>query len=117
MFVEQFGGIIMASARRKLGVNIFTLMQKKKISREELADQLGYTYRDICRLTEGCLMLPPIELAKIATKLNTTKEILLHLESDNSVPELQYMKEFSNSDNLDTILDLIDEYVELQESL
>ncbi len=107
----------MTSAGRMLGVNIFTLMQKADISREKLAEQLGYTYRDICRLIEGRLLLPPVELSKIAEKLNTTKDILVHYKSDSSVPELQYMKEFSNSDNLDKILDLLDEYVELQESM
>lgn len=109
----------MTSAGRMLGVNIFTLMQKADISREKLAEQLGYTYRDIdiCRLIEGRLLLPPAELLKIAEKLNTTKDILVHYKSDGSVPELQYMKEFSDSDNLDKILDFLDEYVELQESI
>lgn len=107
----------MASTARRLGVNIFTLMQKAEMDCKELAMQLGYSYRDMCRVTEGRLLLPPIELAKIAAELNTTKEVLLHYESDHSVPELQYMKEFSNPDNLDKVLDLLDEYVELQESL
>lgn len=107
----------MYSAGRMLDVNIFTLMQKAGISREKLAEQSGYTYRDICRLIEGRLLLPPAELAKIVEKLNTTKDILMYYESDGSAPELQYMKEFSDSDNLDKILDLLDEYVELRESI
>ncbi len=107
----------MVATGRRLGVNIFTLMQKAHISREDLAKQLGYTYRDVCRLTEGRLLLPPKELSKIAEKLDTTKEHLIHYESDSLVSELQYMKEFENRDNLDRVLDLLDEYVELRESM
>lgn len=105
----------MANAERKLGVNIFTLMQDSGISREDLAEKMDYTYRDICRILEGKLMLPPDEVGKLAEVFGKTKRELLHYEADKLVPELQYMKEFSNTDNLDKILDLLDEYVELKE--
>ena len=105
----------MANIGRKLGVNIFTLMQNSGISREELAEKLNYTYRDMCRVLEGKLLLPPVEIAKIAELFGKTKKELLSYESDKFVPELQYMKEFSNTENLDKILDLLDDYVELKE--
>jgi transcriptional regulator with XRE-family HTH domain len=105
----------MANVGRKLGVNIFTLMQNSGISREDLAEKLNYTYRDMCRILEGKLMLPPIEIEKIAELFGKTKKELLSYEADKFVPELQYMKEFSNTDNLDKILDLLDDYVELKE--
>ena len=54
---------------------------------------------------------------KMASLLKTTKSELINHESDSLVPELQYMKEFSNPDNLDKILDLMDEYVELREAI
>ena len=105
----------MANVGRKLGVNIFTLMQDSVISREDLAEKLNYTYRDMCRILEGKLMLPPVEIGKIAGFFGKTKKELLGYEADKIVPELQYMKEFSNTDNLDKILDLLDDYVELKE--
>lgn len=43
----------MANRGRKLGINIFTLMQKSGISREEVAEKLNYSYRDMCRILEG----------------------------------------------------------------
>ena len=107
----------MANAGRKLGVNIFTLMQSSGISREDLAKEMDFTYRDMCRVLEGKLLLTPVELAKVVALLGTTVEDLLHYESDRFVPELQYMKEFSHRDNLDKILDLLDEYVELKEAM
>ena len=105
----------MANVGRKLGVNIFTLMQNSGISREELAEKLNYTYRDMCRILEGKLILPPVEIGKIAEFFGKTKKELLNYEADKFVPELQYMKQFSNTDNTDKILDLLDEYVELKE--
>ena len=56
----------MTNTGRKIGVNIFTLMQNAGISREDLAKKLNYSYRDMCRILEGKLMLPPAEVRKIA---------------------------------------------------
>ncbi len=64
----------MTNVGRKLGVNIFTLMQNSGISREELAEKLNYTYRDMCRILEGKLMLTPNEIEKIAGFLKKTKK-------------------------------------------
>lgn len=105
----------MTNIGRKLGVNIFTLMQNSGISREDLAEKLDYTYRDMCRILEGKLMLPPVEIGKIAELFGMTKKELLSYEADKFVLELQYMKEFSKTDNLEMILDLLDDYVELKE--
>lgn len=105
----------MTNVGRKLGVNIFTVMQKSGISREELSQRLQCSYREVCRILEGKIMLPPRRIADIASALGTTKHDLLNLQADKAVPELEYMKEFSDLDNLDMILDLMDEYVDLKE--
>jgi transcriptional regulator with XRE-family HTH domain len=107
----------MARTVRKLGVNLFSLMQEAGISREEFAKKLNFSFRDICRVTEGKLLLPPRELSRIAEALGTTVSEISNKEADYTIPELRYMKEFSDSEHLDKILDLIDEYVELRESV
>ncbi len=107
----------MARTGRKLGANIAILMREAGISYEELATRLNFTLRDVSRLIEGRLLLPPRVLQEVADALGRTKEELLHCETKNVLPELQYMKEFENPDNLDKILDLLDEYIELRESL
>lgn len=56
----------MANHGRKIGINIFTLMQKTGISREQLAQRMNYSYRDMCRVLEGRLLLPPSEMGKLA---------------------------------------------------
>ena len=107
----------MARTVRKLGVSIFSLMQEAGFSREDFAKKIGYSFRDVCRLTEGKLLLPPRELSKVLDVLGTDISELENREANYSIPELRYMKEFSDTEHLDKILDLIDEYVELKESL
>lgn len=105
----------MANVGRKLGVNIRTCMLEANISLDSFAKHLGYSIKDVWNVIEGKVIIPPVELDKIASFLETTKKELISRESDSLVPDLQYMKEFSNPDNLDRILDLMDEYVELRE--
>lgn len=49
---------------RKLGVTIRTLMYSNRVSCEELSHILKYSYRDMCRIIDGRLMLSPTELKK-----------------------------------------------------
>lgn len=105
----------MANVGRKLGVNIRTCMLEANISPDNFAKQLGYSVKDVWNIIEGKIVIPPVELEKIASLFGTTKCDLMNREADSLVPDLQYMKEFSNPDNLDKILDLMDEYVELKE--
>lgn len=105
----------MANVGRKLGVNIRTCMLEANISPDNFAKQLGYSAKDVWNIIEGKIVIPPVELEKIASFFGTTKCDLMNREADSLVPDLQYMKEFSNPDNLDKILDLMDEYVELKE--
>ena len=105
----------MANIGRKLGVNIYAFMHDVNISLENFAENLGYSIKDVWNIIEGKIIVPPVEIERISKFLGTTKNYLLNNEPDSLVPDLQYMKEFSNPDNLDTILDLMDEYVELRE--
>lgn len=107
----------MAASKRRIGVNIFMLMKEQKIDREELAEKTGYSFRDICRLTEGRLLLAPNKLKNVAEALNVTMDGLLIQDERELAPELQYMKKFSNQESLDKVMDLMEEYIELRESL
>ena len=107
----------MANVGRKLGANIRTAALEANISLSNFAEHLGYSTKDLWNVIEGKVIIPPRELEKIASFLRTTKKDLIERESDSLIPDLQYMKEFSNPDNLDRILDLMDEYEELREVL
>jgi len=86
------------------------------ISPDNFAKNLRYSVKDVWNIIEGKVMVPPVELDKIAKLLETTKSELIYHEPDSLEPDLQYMKEFSNPDNMDRILDLMDEYVEFREA-
>ncbi|MBR4606637.1 MAG: hypothetical protein IKO41_10500 [Lachnospiraceae bacterium] len=107
----------MANLGRKLGVNIMTSMQTSKVDLDSFAEQLGYSVKDVWNIIEGKVVIPPSDLERIASLLGTTKKDLIERESDSLIPDLQYMKEFSDPENLDKILDLMDEYVELREAI
>ncbi len=108
----------MKYSKRVIGTNVWALMEEQHINREQLADDLGYSFRDVCRLIEGRLLLPPSELQRVAERLNTTQADLISCDNrKNMIPVFQFMKKFSDTENLDKVLDLLDEYVELKESL
>ena len=107
----------MANLGRKLGVNIMTSMQTSKVDLDSFAEQLGYSVKDVWNIIEGKVVIPPSDLERIASLLGTTKKDLIERESDSLIPDLQYMKEFSDPENLDKILDLMYEYVELREAI
>ena len=107
----------MANISRQIGANIFPLMQDSGISREDLAEYLGYSLRDINRLIDGRLLISPRAMRQVADFFHVEKCDLLKVNDDHIIPQLQYMKEFENQDNLDHILDLLDDYIELKESV
>lgn len=107
----------MANLDRKIGANVYELMQAKKLDVLSFAKQLNYTEKDLRNVIEGKVFIPTDSLTKIAEFLNTTKHDLVQREPTCSIPELQYMKKFSNPEHLDMIIDLIDEYVACVEAV
>lgn len=107
----------MTNIGRKLGINIRAYMLEADISLDSFAKHLGYSIKDVWNIIEGKVVIPPVELDRIAHLLKTTKSELVNRNSDTLVPDLQYMKKFNNPDNLDLILNLMDEYAELKEAI
>ena len=101
------------------GIDADLLVEKmnflKNLNEDErikLFQDMGFSIKEIKVLIDA-----PAEVKKIAEFFGKTKQELLHYEADRFVPELQYMKEFSDTNNLDKILDLLDEYVDLKEAM
>lgn len=107
----------MTILRRTIGANIFECLKQKNIKLDTLAKSMGYSVKDVQNLVEGKVIVSPEELDKIAGCLGTTKNHLINASSDYALPDLQFMKKFSNPDNLDLIIDLMDEYVECKEAV
>ena len=107
----------MANLCRKIGVNIYTLIHNAGTTPERLAKDLNYSLKDMWGVIEGKIMLSPAELDRIAKALGTSKDVIVRFDADSLAPNLAFMNEFCNPDNLDKILDLMDEYVELREAI
>ena len=109
---------VLKSVMRKIGFNIYMFMQDAGLEPEDFAVKLNYSFRDVCRIIDGRVFLPPVELERIAKVLGTTKAELVCHEAEEHVPsESLYTKKFTNPDNLNMVLDLMDEYVDLVEEL
>ena len=65
-------------------------MLEANISLDSFAKHLGYSIKDVWNVIEGKVIIPPVELEKIAGLLETTKSELINCESDTLVPDLQY---------------------------
>ncbi len=107
----------MANLCRKIGVNIYTFMQNAGTTPEELAEALNYSIKDMWDVIEGKVIVPPVELERIAKALGLTKDEIVQYDAERLAPNLAFMNEFSNPDNLDKLLDLLDEYVEIKEAI
>lgn len=107
----------MANFGRKIGANIYEFMIQKGIQPVDFAEELQYSIQDVWNMIEGKIVVPPVEMNRIADFLCVSTSDLLNNETEALLPDLQYMKEFDNPDNLDVILDLMDEYVELRNAI
>ena len=107
----------MANLYRKIGVNVYTFMQKAKLTPKELAEKMSYSLKDIWNVIEGKVMIPPEEIKRLASMLGVSGEDLVNKEPERLAPNLEFMKEFSNPESLDIVLDLMDEYVEIKEAI
>jgi len=107
----------MANLYRKIGANVYTFMQKAKLTPEILAEKMSYSSQDIWNVIEGKVMLPPVEIKRLASMLGISGEDLINNEPERLVPNFEFMKEFSNRESLDKVLDLMDEYVEIREAI
>ena len=101
---------------RMLGRNIQLDMEKMGIGEDEFAQKLEYSLFELKKLFEGKLLVAKKDLDKIAEALNESYDELIrerNREDYNAV--FDCMGTFSDEQNEDRILDLIDMYIELKE--
>lgn len=107
----------MSNINRQIGTNIAALMQDHGISNEEMAEHLGYSLRDIGRIIDGRVLISPSETRQIAGFLHVDKNALLKSNEAFYRSQIQSVEGSINIEGLDRILDLLDDYIELKESL
>lgn len=106
----------MASNLRLLGNNIKCIADKNKLDANGLASACGLSLSDIHRVYEGRLVLTPVQISAIARTLGCSINQLL-VRSEGFVSYGECMGEFKNPENEDKILNIIDDYIDLRESV
>ncbi|MDE7224196.1 MAG: helix-turn-helix domain-containing protein [Acetatifactor sp.] len=101
---------------RMLGRNIQLDMEKKGISEDVFAVELGYTISELKKLLEGKMIIAKTDLENIAKCLGETFEELTSMRDTEDYEAIfDCMGSFSDEENEDRILNLIDMYIELKE--
>ena len=103
---------------RILGNNISLELQRQSIGLLDLASKIGYSEKDIHKLVEGRMFVPPFQLDKIAESLKVTREeLLMDRGADSYNGLIHNFRDFKNTENQELVLDLIDMYADLEEAL
>lgn len=93
----------MSNINRIIGQNIVSAMNAAKISRSDLAKLLSCSYREVCLILEGRIVITPKRLVKIAKILHIPKSKLIDRSNSIAYP--------------DAIIGLIDDFVLLKEAV
>lgn len=102
---------------RNIGYHLCDLLNKNNISIEKFSEDMGFEFNDMHLILEGRKIVPPHILKKFATYFNVAPNYFLNPHNDTNIPELYFLKIFSNEENLNIILDIIDVYADLMESI
>ena len=102
---------------RIIADNCRVLMQKNGISKEKFAEALGYSAADVDKLLEGRLLITEKDLEDIADFLGAGKEdISAEWDSmDYNVEGCMHGLPFSEDENRDKVLDILETYIDLKE--
>lgn len=63
--------------------SIYELMKKNNMTCHKLADTLGYSISDVDRILFGEVLLPPVEIERIANLFGLTKRELIYYQAGN----------------------------------
>lgn len=97
----------------KIGSFIKLKMMEQNKSIQSLAEESGYSTKDIGKILDGRLFLSPKQIEEIAGILDLDINEMINCIDVDSI---EYVGEFTKEENKDKILDYIDRYVDLKEA-
>lgn len=106
----------MASNLRLLGNNIKCMADKNELDANGLASACELSLSDIHRVYEGRLVLTPVQISAIARTLGCSINQLI-VRPKNFISFGECFGKFKNPRNEDKILNIIDDYIDLRESI
>lgn len=96
----------------KIGSFIKLKMMEQNKSIQSLAEESGYSTKDIGKILDGRLFLSPKQIEEIAGILDLDINEMINCIDVDSI---EYVGEFTKEENKDMLLDYIDRYVDLKE--
>ena len=97
----------------KIGSFIKLKMMEQNKSIQSLAEEGGYSTKDIGKILDGRLFLSPKQIEEIAGILDLDINEMINCIDVDSI---EYVGEFTKEENKDKLLDYIDRYVDLKEA-
>lgn len=97
----------------KIGSFIKLKMMEQNKSIQSLAEESGYSTKDIGKILDGRLFLSPKQIEEIAGILDLDINEMINCIDVDSI---ECMGEFTKEENKDMLLDYIDRYVDLKEA-
>ena len=97
----------------KIGSFIKLKMMEQNKSIQSLAEESGYSTKDIGKNLDGRLFLSPKQIEEIAGILDLDINEMINCIDVDSI---EYVGEFTKEENKDKLLDYIDRYVDLKEA-
>lgn len=97
----------------KIGSFIKLKMMEQNKSIQSLAEESGYSTKDIGKILDGRSFLSPKQIEEIAGILDLDINEMINCIDVDSI---EYVGEFTKEENKDKLLDYIDRYVDLKEA-
>lgn len=97
----------------KIGSFIKLKIMEQNKSIQSLAEESGYSTKDIGKILDGRLFLSPKQIEEIAGILDLDINEMINCIDVDSI---EYVGEFTKEENKDKLLDYIDRYVDLKEA-
>lgn len=97
----------------KIGSFIKLKMMEQNKSIQSLAEESGYSTKDVGKILDGRLFLSPKQIEEIAGILDLDINEMINCIDVDSI---EYVGEFTKEENKDKLLDYIDRYVDLKEA-
>lgn len=103
---------------RMTGNFIMSLAENNNVSSEELSERLSCSVQQVEDLYAGRYILPFWKMESLSELFGVSVSQLLDGDPDGyNANAVHCMKDFSDSDNREKILDIIDDYLDIREAL
>ena len=103
---------------RDLGYKIMSLVNDNDSLKRELCSKLNFSSVDLNKLFFGRLSVTPVQLTTIANTLSVpVEELINYKNSDSYAKAVHCMSSFSTQEHCNEVLDIIDSYIDIKESV